>query len=49
MEQNAGLFESRLNKPIRLEQCDQTITLCRLEPVLKKLDISIVDVFGDKR
>ena len=41
-----GLTPSTL---FRLENCDQTITLRRLEPVLKRLKISIVDVFGDSK
>jgi len=41
-----GLTPSTL---FRLEQCAQTITLRWLEPTLKKLNILIVDVFGEKR
>jgi len=39
-----GLTPSTL---FRLEQCDQTITLRRLEPVLKRLKVTLWDVFGD--
>ncbi len=39
-----GLTPSTL---FRLENCDQTITLRRLEPVLKKLKVTLWDVFGD--
>jgi transcriptional regulator with XRE-family HTH domain len=39
-----GLTPSTL---FRLEQCDQTITLRRLEPVLKRLKVTIVEVFGE--
>jgi hypothetical protein len=41
-----GLTPSTL---FRLEQCDQTITLRRLEPVLKRLKVTLWDVFGDSK
>jgi hypothetical protein len=41
-----GLTQSTL---FRLEQCDQTITLRRLEPVLRKLKVSLFEVFVEKR
>lgn len=30
----------------RLEHCQQSITLVRLEPVMKKLKVNITDIFG---
>ena len=38
-----GLTPSTL---FRLENCDQTITLRRLEPVMKRLKVSISDIFA---
>jgi transcriptional regulator with XRE-family HTH domain len=31
----------------RLEQCEQSLALKRLDRLLKRLKVSIVDVFGD--
>ena len=39
-----GLTPSTL---FRLEQCNQTITLRRLEPVMKRLKVSLPDIFWD--
>lgn len=33
----------------RLEQCEQSLALKRLDRLLKKLKVSVVDVFGDGR
>lgn len=41
-----GLTPSTL---FRLENCDQTITLRRLEPVMKRLKVSLSDIFGDAK
>jgi len=41
-----GLTPSTL---FRLEQCEQTITLRRLEPVQRKLKVTLWDVFGDAK
>ena len=41
-----GLTPSTL---FRLENFDQTITLRRLEPVLKRLKVTLWDVFGEAK
>ena len=44
---NCSIFSFAASTLFQLEQCDRTITLCRLGPVLKKLKVSIVDVLGE--